>query len=101
MKLGDEITITQVYHRRERTRWNERSQHHETLKVWEPWTVKPRPAIFLGWRTLVNGVREWYDPEVGNIFIPDKDGYIKAALVCFSTRENPVYAPVDNLEPQS
>jgi hypothetical protein len=39
-------------------------------------------------------VRDWED-EVGAIFIPDKDGHFKAALVCFSTRENPVYVPVD------
>ena len=96
MKLGDALTITQVYKRRDRSRWNDRTHHAQTLKVWEPWSIKPRQAIFLGWRTLSNGVRHWED-EVGGVFTPDKDGYIKAALVCFSTTENPVYVPVDAL----
>jgi hypothetical protein len=92
MKLGDVVTITRVYRRREHSRWNEKARCHETVKAWEPWQVKERRAIFLGWRTLSNGIREW-EPEAGAIFTPES--YIKAALVCFSTKENPVYVPVD------
>lgn len=96
MKFGDNVTVTQVYRRREQTRWNERYSWYDTLKVWELSAIKPRAAIFLGWRTLSNGVREW-EPDVGAVYTPDKDGYIKAALVCFSSRENPVYVPVDGI----
>lgn len=93
MKLGDNLTITQVYRRRERRRPGR--YQDQVVKVWELWPITPRQAIFLGWRTLCNGTREWED-EVGAIFTPDKDGYFKAALVCFSTRENPVYVPAEN-----
>lgn len=91
MKLGDTITITQVYKRRTHYRQNDR-RPDTTLKVWETWPIKERQAIFLGWRTLVDGVREWED-EVGGIFIPER--HFRAALVCFSTRENPVYVPIE------
>ena len=92
MKLGDILTVTQVYKRR--TRYQQNGKRPDTtLKVWEAWPIKERQAIYLGLRTLCNGVREWED-EVGGIFIPDKDGHFQAMLVCFSTRENPVYVPV-------
>lgn len=95
MKLGDTVTITQVYRRRQRSRVIRNNS--QTTKIWEAWPIKPRTAIYLGLRTLSNGVREWED-EVGAIYIPDTDGYIKAALVCFSTKENPVYVPVETLQ---
>lgn len=94
--LGDTLTITQVYRRRTRSVSNERGSGYHTRKEWYIWPIKERQAIFLGWRTLSNGVREWED-EVGAIYQPDKDGYIKAALVCFSTRENPVYVPIGSI----
>lgn len=97
MKLGDEITVTQVYHRR--TKY-ERRQHYDTrMKVWEAQPIKPRQAIFLGLRTLCNGSSEWED-EVGYVFDPDKGGHFKAMLVCFSTKENPVYVPFSTDECQ-
>lgn len=62
------------------------------LKFWEtklfPNNKGRRKGIFLGVRYLQNGLREFDD---GYIFIPES--YIKAALVCFSKRENPVYVP--------
>lgn len=95
MKLGDMLTITQVYQRRTRyERCLSRQQHSTRMRVWEAADIKPRQAIFLGLRTLCNGSSEW-ENEVGYVFDPDKDGYIKAALVCFSTKENPVYVPVE------
>jgi hypothetical protein len=98
MKLGDTLTITQVYHRHTRYARRIPRQHYDTrLKVWEAWDIKPRQAIFLGWRTLCNGSSEWED-EAGYVFDPDKDGHFRAALVCFSTRENPVYVPAEGLE---
>lgn len=92
--LGSPVTITKIYHRRQHSQSDGRYTY--TRKVWEPWAIKPRAALFLGWRTLINGRREW-EPEVGAVFVPDKDGYIKAALVCFSTTENPVYVPAECL----
>jgi hypothetical protein len=61
-----------------------------TVKEWIYWPIKPRKGIFLGSRTLWNGTRSW-EGEVGNIFEPEE--HIKAALVCLSTWENPVYVP--------
>lgn len=96
MKLGDTFTVTQVYRRRGRSvpMIGKGHTYHVTRKEWFIWPIKPRDAIFLGWRTLSNGVREW-ENEVGAIYTPDKDGYIKAALVCFSPHENPVYVPAE------
>lgn len=95
MELGSTITITKVYRRRTRYERRIPRQHYDTrMKVWEAWEIKPRAAIFLGWRTLRNGASEWED-EVGFVF--DADSYFKVALVCFSTRENPVYVPVESV----
>jgi hypothetical protein len=100
-KLGDAVTVTRVYQRRTKYEHRIPRQHYDTrMKVWEAWDIKPRRAIFLGLRTLCNGASEWED-EVGYVFDPDKEGYFKAALVCFSTRENPVYAPVDSIHDEA
>lgn len=97
MEFGDTITVTRVYERRTRYRTNERFHSDDRVKVWELIEVKPRAAIFLGERTLRNGITSWED-EVGMIFTPDKDGHFRAALVCFSPHENPVYAPLDQCQ---
>jgi len=94
MKLGDIVTVTAVYHRRQQS--HDDGRYTYTRKFWDVWNIAPRTAVFLGWRTLSNGRREW-EPEVGAVFIPEKDGYIKSALVCFSTKENPVYVPVNRM----
>lgn len=91
MKLGDALTVTQVYRRRTRYRPSAHGSWNVTIKVWETEQINPRAGIYLGTRTIWNGTRTWED-EVGNIFEPEE--HIKAALVCFSTHENPVYVPV-------
>jgi hypothetical protein len=90
MKLGDDLTITQVYRRRTRYDRSKHGNYDLRMKVWEACEIKPRQAIFLGYRTLRNGSSQWED-EVGYVF--DQEDHFVAMLVCFSTRENPVYVP--------
>lgn len=97
MQLGDKVIVTQVYHRYTRSRPSIYGSWNVTLKVWEVMPIKPRIAIYLGKRTIWNGTHTW-DDEVGNVFEPEE--HITAALVCFSTRENPVYVPIDVTTPQ-
>lgn len=55
----------------------------------------PRQGIYIGKRTLANGLAEFsYDEPI--IFRPEE--YIFAALVVFNERENPVYVPFENIE---
>jgi hypothetical protein len=64
-------------------------------KYWEPTPITPRKGILIGYRNLSNGVRDW-ESEVGYIYTPKK--YLRAAVVVFSDRENPVYVPVSAME---
>jgi hypothetical protein len=91
MKLGDPITVNQIYKRCTRSRPSKHGAWSVTVKIWEAMPIKPREAIYLGKRTLWNGTRTWED-EVGNIFEPED--HFTAMLVCFSTHENPVYVPM-------
>lgn len=91
MNLGDALTITQVYRRCTRYEQSERFRRNLRMRVWEVRDIKPRNAIFLGYRTLRNGSSEWED-EAGYIFEPE--AHFRAMLVCFSPHENPVYTPI-------
>ena len=94
MKLGDEVTITRVYHRRTRYERSNHGNYTLRMKVWEAQDITPRQAIFLGYRTLCNGAAEWED-EAGYVFEPSAGGHVRAMLVCLSTKENPVYVPME------
>jgi len=64
--------------------------------VWREYNVSPpTAAIYLGTRTLRNGVllREY---EGGHVFQFHREGpVVRAALVCFGPRSNPCYVPLE------
>lgn len=61
--------------------WEEVSFHDHKLHT----------GIFLGYRTLNNGIQN----SEGK-YTPQK--YIKVALVCFSPKQNPIYVPAYQVE---
>ena len=58
--------------------------------IWIPTKLKRAGGVFLGYRTLSNGIM-LYDN-----WVPET--YFKAALVCFSPIRNPIYVPTNCLE---
>jgi len=61
-------------------------------KYWAAWKSKPKSVIFLGYRTLSNGQRD-YDMEEGYTYRPSQ--HFKAALVCENSHTNPFYVLID------
>ncbi len=88
MKFGDTITVDAVYRRRLRV--HERQTNE---KFWDARAIKPREGIYIGQRTLSNGLR-WFEDEVGMVYEPKH--YFRAALVVFNERENPVLVPIES-----
>jgi hypothetical protein len=93
IKFGAAVTANAVLRRR--TRIGERNTDE---KYWDAWAIKPRTGLYIGARTLSNGVR-WYEPEVGMVY-EAKGAHFRAALVVFSAKEKPVLVPFDSLEAQ-
>lgn len=88
--FGDKVSITRKY---ERTFKREKITD-ATLKEW---VVNPYPkkdCLFLGTRTLRNGVRD-FDPEEGYYF--EIKETLTAALVSPGKNLNPVYAPLEDI----
>jgi hypothetical protein len=83
MNWGDKVKCNAVL-RRTRSRGGRR----QWLGV--PLTA-PQTAVFLGYRTLSNGLVEFYVDHT----VYRAGEYIRAALVSFGPHENPVYAPLD------
>lgn len=54
-------------------------------------------VIFLGYRTVHEGYISRFGYDEPAIF--KKTKAVKAALVCYSSKANPVYVPVDSLLP--
>lgn len=84
MKLGESIVFNRKL---------VRITYRNGEKEWDTIDIKERRGIFLGYRTLSNGYREYDSEEVGYVYYPRE--YIKAALVAFSVRMNPIYVPAD------
>jgi len=91
MKFGNEVTVSAVFKRRTKGQ----NMPDTVYKYWEKVRIKTRSGLFLGIRTISNGARD-YDPDYGCVYRAKE--YIKAALVVFSEREKPVYAPMENVE---
>lgn len=87
--LGSTVTTTAIYLRREK-----QVGFNATQKFWESAPTAPRLGIFIGWRTIADGVRHWEDSYT---FTPSS--YIRAALVVFSTRTKPVLVPGGAIQP--
>ena len=67
-----------------------RAKGEGTSISWVSTKIKREEGIFLGYRTLSNGIMlcdEWI-PRI----------YFKAALVCLSPIRNPIYVPISCLE---
>ena len=88
MKLGDKVTCSAVYRR-----YADYSVRGGVGKNWSRWAYGPRNGIYIGTRTLSNGVRVWEGSEEGMSYTPKE--YLRAALVVFSTREKPMLVPLD------
>lgn len=82
MEFGQEIKVTNIL---------KRHQSHNSSKYWLA-KEHSATAIFLGYRTLANGRRD-YDYEEGYSFSPDQ--HFKAALVCEGVNTNPYYTLVN------
>ncbi|PCJ26743.1 MAG: hypothetical protein COA94_04920 [Rickettsiales bacterium] len=82
--FGAKVHVTQKYRRKITGRKKE--------YVTQEFTAN---GIFLGWRTISNGVT-YCDHEEGCHWEADK--YLQAALVAISPTTNPLYIPVDGIE---
>jgi hypothetical protein len=88
IEFGKKVTCREVL---------ERKGDHSKLPTYKYWMSRPiekRDGIFLGLRTLSDGTTS-YDYEEGTRYKPKH--YIKAAVVCFSEKESPVYVPIEAL----
>ena len=82
MEFGQEVNVTNIL---------KRHQSHGSTKYWLARKHNAK-AIFLGFRTLANGRRD-YVYEEGYSFSPDQ--HFKAALVCEGVNTNPYYTLVE------
>lgn len=94
---GDPVRFTETLRRTAEWRNRESGYGTRTWKVWQRQSGKERHGLFLGWRTVRDGIREWGD-EFGPVFIP-KGEPSRVALVSYSATRNPVYVPYDNITP--
>jgi hypothetical protein len=85
--FGAVVSISAKYRRRER-----KGDRGGIYKYWDSTPFSADGCIFLGTRTLQNGIKEW-EGECGWIFDPHER--IKAALVCPGPLRKPVLVPLD------
>ena len=85
--FGSEVTAYAIYERKAQY-----VNGANTKKYWKARVIEKRKGLYIGYRTLYDGVREWIGSEEGVWFIPDR--HFEAALVVFSPRERPVYVPL-------
>lgn len=93
--FGARVNVSAVYKRRQRYS-DDRSG--TWLKWWDAQRLtEPRPALYIGYRTLYDGRSDYLGPEEGTAFYPDR--HYRAALVVFNERSRPVLAPMDGIKP--
>lgn len=83
-KFGDRVEITRKLVRRYDT--------FTSSKIWVDVEHVAKGCIFLGYRTVSNGRREWLD-ECGYTYSPT--GHFRVAVVCPGEHRNQLYVPVD------
>lgn len=91
---GQRVKITHKLKRRIKTIKTKNSYgtvFDRDYKYWSP-AEFDSAGIFLGYRTLSNGLRD-YDLECGHTF--KGDDFFKAALVSPGPNLNPIYVPLD------
>lgn len=96
--FGKRVSFTHKYVRVRVTRKDKMPSGRECNNSnWKVWNIVPyevSEGIFLGFRTLKNGTREW-DSQYGWSFEPKES--FRAALVAPSAKLNPVFVPMDCL----
>lgn len=86
-KFGDPITINNRLKRVEKYAPDMSSNFN--MKSWQPEdNFEPKQGIYLGKRTLSNGLRSWWSDHVE--YSPKE--YLEVALVAHSGRINPYYS---------
>jgi len=106
-KFGQKITVSGHLYRtggsepnndpkkRPKTILESRYINRRFFKYWKIHDLENnRKGIFLGYRTLSNGI-SIYSYDEGVSFEPRE--YFKAALVCLSERENPIYVALEQI----
>jgi len=93
--FGAVVTVSVRLRRVRERKYSALLGQSSTFHVWREYKVRPpSAAIYLGTRTLRNGVllREY---EAGHVFQFHREGpAVRAALVCFGPRSNPCYVPI-------
>ena len=92
MQLGQKVKTTARLDRRHRPTNPEYKGGSWNRKQWERTDHPEKEGVFIGTRTLQNGVRE-YDCDSGWCWY--KDSHFEAALVVFDKRQAPVHVPLD------
>ena len=101
MKFGARVKYwggyTRIVERRDRNR-PESYIKYETWKTWIENKVPETEGIYLGTRTLQNGVRYWEGDDMdGGYYIFEARERFQVALVC-SPGKNPRYVPLTAVE---
>ena len=95
---GDFVSISARYVRKSRTKPCKNENHgSERWKVWERTQITMTDCLFLGTRTLSNGVVDIYYGEDGGITFNHKERF-QAAVVCPGPRRANVLVPLDAVE---
>jgi hypothetical protein len=104
VKIGDECKILAIAHKKrikfvgenaplKPDYWSVRQEWNAPGRVWSIWTrqelKEPVVGYYIGKRTIKDGVVEWVDSEVGNVFLPKRNH--KALLFVLSEHRNPIY----------
>ncbi|MFA5380260.1 MAG: hypothetical protein WC455_31145 [Dehalococcoidia bacterium] len=94
-KFGSSVEASALYKRIHRVTEKQGSGYliKTSRKIWERKPAKIS-GIYIGYRTLCDGKREWED-EAGYIFFPEL--YFPAALIAEGPRKRPVLVPVDSI----
>jgi hypothetical protein len=94
---GGTVGFSSTLERKTESRPDATGRYPRTWKVWTAKAHEPRTGIFLGWRTLRDGTRDW---EEGGPYFEAKGAPLAAALVSYSTTRKPVYVLAEALEAQ-
>lgn len=88
LEMGDKVTVMQVYQKY----WGG-PDDPRCFRGWEKITWPIREGIFLGYRTLREGI-VYFSSDEGNAFVPINT--IGVGLVVFNERQNPEYVVIDS-----
>jgi hypothetical protein len=93
--FGQKVTVREKYTRKQETRTDNPGGYPKTWKVWKRAPFHAQGCVFLGVRTLKNGIRH-FDGEEGYYFQAKE--HIKAALVSPGPRSAPILVPLESIE---